>query len=126
MCLCGDTECPSCGCLQGTLPVIAVCGTECCNSVDFRAATVEHVTEHRFLCHSDGSECKDGCDAGPLKPVVKLSGQDGNAFNILGLCQRAARKAQMSKEQLEVFMKEAMSGDYDHLLQTAMKYFEVR
>ena len=60
------------------------------------------------------------------KPVVKLLGQDGNAFNILGLCSRAARKAKMPKEQLDSFMKEATAGSYDDLLQTAMKYFEVR
>ena len=89
--------------------------------------------EHDALVHSDGSECQDGCDASPYKPVVKLSGQDGNAFNILGLCRRAAAKAKMPKEQLDSFMKEAMAGDsvhehssYDHLLQTAMKHFDVR
>ena len=61
-----------------------------------------------------------------IKPVVKLSGQDGNAFNILGLCRRAAAKAKMPKEQLDSFMKEATAGSYDHLLQTAMKHFDVR
>ena len=57
---------------------------------------------------------------------VKLVGQDGNAFNLLGLCKRAGQKAGYSKEQLDAFMNEAMSGDYDHLLRTCMKWFEVR
>jgi len=60
------------------------------------------------------------------KPVVKLIGQDGNAFNIMGLCQRAARKAGWTKEQIETVMAEMKTGDYDHLLATAMKYFDVR
>lgn len=23
------------------------------------------IAQHRFLCHSDGSTCKDGCDSSP-------------------------------------------------------------
>ena len=59
------------------------------------------------------------------KPVLKLVGQDGNAFMILGLAQRAAKKAGWSKEEISEFMTEAQSGDYDHLLQTCTEYFEV-
>jgi hypothetical protein len=58
------------------------------------------------------------------KPKVQLVGQDGNAFSILGRCQKAARRAGWSKEQIEEFRKEAMSDDYDHLLQTVMRYFD--
>ena len=56
---------------------------------------------------------------------VQLVGNDGNAFAILGNCQQAARRAGLTKDQIDEFMNEAMSGDYDHLLQTCMKYFEV-
>ena len=56
---------------------------------------------------------------------VQLSGNDGNAFAILGNWQKAARRAGLTKDQIDEFMNEAMSGDYDHLLQTCMKYFEV-
>lgn len=59
------------------------------------------------------------------KPVVELVGSDGNAANVLGLCLRAARKAGWSNEQCIKFSDEAMSGNYDHMLQTTMKYFEV-
>lgn len=59
------------------------------------------------------------------KPVVKLVGQDGNAFAIIGACTRAARKAKWTPEQISKFTDEAMSGDYDNVLQTALKYFEV-
>ena len=60
------------------------------------------------------------------KPVVKLIGQDGNAFMILGLCQRAARKAGWSKEQIDAAINEMRAGDYNHLLATAMDRFDVR
>ena len=62
-------------------------------------------------------------DAATTKPTVKLVGTDGNAFAILGKCQGVARKAGWSKEQIDQFMDEATSGDYDHLLMTACKNF---
>lgn len=59
------------------------------------------------------------------RPTVKLVGGDGNAFAILGACHKAARKAGWSKERLAEFNAKATSGDYDHLLGTAMEYFDV-
>lgn len=59
------------------------------------------------------------------KPVVKLLGKDGNAFYILGVCQIAARRAGWSQEQIDAVMAEMTGGNYDHLLQTALTYFEV-
>jgi len=55
---------------------------------------------------------------------VKLVGLDGNAFFILGRCQGAARRAGLSNEVLNEFHKEATSGDYNHLLQTCLKWFD--
>jgi hypothetical protein len=59
------------------------------------------------------------------KPTVKLVGTDGNAFAILGACQNALRKAGRSDE-VPAFLDEAMGGDYDALLRTAMKWFDVQ
>lgn len=59
------------------------------------------------------------------KPAVTLVGADGNAFNILGLCQRAARRAGWSQEKWSAVRDEMMAGDYDHLLATAMEHFDV-
>ncbi len=63
----------------------------------------------------------------PKYPQVKvqLVGQDGNAFAILGAVRRAMKRAGLTAAQIEEFQAEATSGDYDHLLQTAMKYVEV-
>jgi len=60
------------------------------------------------------------------KPKLQLSGQDGNVFFILGSAQKVARKAGWTKEKIEQFMKEAMSGDYDRALQTCIEYFDVQ
>jgi hypothetical protein len=60
------------------------------------------------------------------RPVVQLIGGDGNAFAILGACQRAAKQAGWSKEQWAKVRDEMTSGDYDQLLGTAMQYFDVQ
>lgn len=56
---------------------------------------------------------------------VELVGKDGNAFMILGLCHRAAQKAGLSKSEIDAFMQEAKSGDYNHLLNTCMEWFDI-
>lgn len=56
---------------------------------------------------------------------VQLSGQDGNAFFIIGRVTRAMRRAKVEKETIDAFTEEAMSGDYDNVLRTCMKYVEV-
>jgi len=59
------------------------------------------------------------------RPKLRLVGADGNAFNVLGLARRAAKKAEWSQEEIDAFLKEAMSGSYDNLLATCMRYFDV-
>ena len=63
----------------------------------------------------------------PKYPQVKvqLTGQDGNAFMVMGLVSKGMRRAGCTSEQIKEFTNEARSGDYDHLLQTAMKFVEV-
>ncbi len=61
-----------------------------------------------------------------MRPVLKIIGEDGNAFAILGKAEKAMKDAGWDEKGIEKVMKEAMAGDYDHLLQTICKYFEVR
>ena len=56
------------------------------------------------------------------KPVLKIIGNDGNAFAILGKAQRVARSNNMDWDKIH---EEATSGDYDHLLRIMSKHFEV-
>jgi hypothetical protein len=56
------------------------------------------------------------------KPVLKIIGTDGNAFAILGKARRVAIKHKLDWDAIQA---EAMSGDYNHLLATMMKYFDV-
>ena len=47
---------------------------------------------------------------------VQLAGEDGNAYAILSRVTRAMRKAGLSREEINDYMDEAMSGDYDNLI----------
>lgn len=59
------------------------------------------------------------------KVSVQLSGEDGNAFAVLGRTMRALRNAGVSEEKVQEYHTEATSDDYDHLLQTTMKWVNV-
>ena len=55
---------------------------------------------------------------------IKLLGEDGNAFAILGRCRQALFRA----KRLDLwndFYKEATSRDYHHLIYTVFQYFLV-
>ena len=56
---------------------------------------------------------------------VQLVGNDGNAFSILGNVSREMRRGGVPREEIDAFMDEAMSGDYDHLLRTCMEWVDV-
>jgi hypothetical protein len=55
---------------------------------------------------------------------VQLSGEDGNAFAILGRTAAALRQAGVPQEEIDIFFAEATSGDYDHLLHTTMAWVD--
>jgi hypothetical protein len=57
--------------------------------------------------------------------TVQLTGEDGNGFFIAGRVRKALERAG-HREAAAEFFKEALSGDYDHLLQTAMAYVDVQ
>ncbi len=56
--------------------------------------------------------------------VFDLGTQNGNAFHLLGKFAHEARQAGWSKSEIESVRSEAMAGNYDHLLQTLIKYVE--
>jgi len=59
------------------------------------------------------------------KPTVKLIGEDGNAFAILGLVTRALKKAGADKEYTDQYFNDAIAGDYDQLLYVTMEYVDI-
>jgi len=59
------------------------------------------------------------------KPVVQLSGQDGNVFNLISIVRRVL-KEQVSKEKAEEFTACAMQcSSYDEVLFLIQEYVDV-
>ena len=56
---------------------------------------------------------------------VRLTGSDDNAFAVLGKVKQAMERKHVPREEIKAFMSEAMSGDYDHLLQTCLRWVDV-
>jgi hypothetical protein len=79
----------------------------------------------KFYCkkHGHADQVEPCClKAEFSKPKLKILGRDGNAFAILGAARQVALKNHM---EWKAISEEAMAGDYNHLLQTMMKYFDV-
>ncbi len=56
---------------------------------------------------------------------VKLVGEDGNAFRIIGAVKRALKAAHVPDGEVRMFMDEAMMSDYNNLLCTCLKWVNV-
>lgn len=57
---------------------------------------------------------------------VQLSGEDGNAFSIISRVKATLRRAGVAKHELDEYVLESMSGDYDNLLRTASEWVTVK
>jgi len=56
---------------------------------------------------------------------VKLIGEDGNAMSIIGIVSKALRNGEVDKSEINEFTNEAMSGNYNNVLQTCMRWVSV-
>lgn len=64
----------------------------------------------------------------PVKyPHIQVDWSDiaGNAYVLVGSVRRALRKAKIADAEIEGFAKEALSGDYDHVIQTCMAWVTI-
>ncbi len=57
------------------------------------------------------------------KPRCRLTGEDGNAFAVIGRVIKALRKAGQGHLVSE-FQVKATSGNYDHLLAVCLEYVD--
>ena len=59
------------------------------------------------------------------KPKVKLIGEDGNVFNLIGLCSKALRKAGQSDKAIELSTKVFSCGSYNNALNLISEYVDI-
>ncbi len=60
-----------------------------------------------------------------IKPEVELVGQDGNVFNLMGICSKALRRAGQNEEAIEMNNKIRKASSYDDALCIMMDYCDV-
>ena len=57
--------------------------------------------------------------------TVQLTGNDGNAFAIMGALRKALKREKVSADEIAEYTKQSTSGDYDNLLRVAMSWVTV-
>ena len=63
---------------------------------------------------------------GQAKPAVKLVGEDGGTYAILGRCRLAAQQAGWTQERIDKFAQKVLrAADYDDVLRACMEHFNV-
>jgi hypothetical protein len=72
---------------------------------------------------SDNSNFKPLTD--PRRPTVQLVGRDGNAFVILGAVKRELQRAGYSDDEIDLYMTDARSRNYDHLLAVTSEWVNI-
>lgn len=60
----------------------------------------------------------------PMYDVVVVP-DDGNAFSVMSAVSRALRKKGATDSEVEQYLADSMSGDYDNLLRVAMKWVKL-
>lgn len=60
------------------------------------------------------------------KPVAKLVGQDGNVFNLIGICKKALQKAGQYEEAKKMQEEVMKAGDYYSAIGIMSNYCELR
>jgi hypothetical protein len=59
------------------------------------------------------------------KPKVKLTGQDGNVFNLLGICKRALERANLREESKQLTQRVFNCSSYGETLVIMEEYCEI-
>ena len=59
-----------------------------------------------------------------MEKTYSLVGIDGNAFSIMAYVSKAMKENGFSKEDIDNYYSEAMSGNYNNLLMVSMKIID--
>lgn len=57
---------------------------------------------------------------------ISVSPVDGNAFSIMGAVSSAIRSAGATQEEVEQYLADSTSGDYNNLLRVAMEWVDIQ
>ena len=57
--------------------------------------------------------------------IIDLLGPQGNAFSVMGIAQGEMRRQGVSQDEIDEVMADAMSSDYEHLLDVVADNIDV-
>lgn len=57
---------------------------------------------------------------------VQLTGNDGNAFAIMGAVSAALKRAKVNQLEIDQYINRSTSGDYENLLRVAASFVTVK
>lgn len=60
------------------------------------------------------------------KPIVQLTGEDGNIFNLMGLASRALKRAGQATQAREMLDRVMSSKSYEDALNIISDYCDIR
>lgn len=61
-----------------------------------------------------------------MKPIAKLTGEDGNIFSLIGIAVRAMKRAGVERDIIETMRARIYdSNSYDEVVTIIMEYVEV-
>lgn len=60
------------------------------------------------------------------KPTVDLSGFELSAFSIIGKVRRELYSTGYTRKEIQVYEKEALSGDYENLINVTKKWVNIK
>lgn len=88
---------------------------------------IDEAAAHLELALEEGGSAAEPRASAPRYPAakVRLVGEDGNAFAILGRTKRTLQEAGASADEIATFLHEATAGDYGQLLATVTRWVEV-
>lgn len=56
-----------------------------------------------------------------MEEKYTLVGVDGNAFSIMGYVRNAMKREHCTKEEIDAYTNDAMSGEYHHLVNVSVE-----
>lgn len=86
--------------------------------------SVEEKALNEWDEYDDEEDWEDYEDEEDYNQKYTLVGIDGNAFSVMGYVSKCMRQEGMSREEIENYRKEAMSGDYNNLLVVSQEMIE--
>jgi hypothetical protein len=55
-----------------------------------------------------------------MEEKYTLVGVDGNAYSVMGYVRRAMKECHKTKEEIDAYLKDAMSSNYVHLVNVSI------